>query len=137
MSQDSQKTLIPDRVLLVGEEVIPREVLESLEDHHLQIFLREPDPAQWPPEIHHLVEYLSREERIGWQVATVIAGHGNLLGNSLERWARAVWSELTEREDVSSIELDLVLNEMGKYLEAQIVQYLDTPPATPPLNPDS
>jgi hypothetical protein len=48
-----------------------------------------------------------------------------------------VWSELAEREDVSSIELDLVLNEMGKYLEAQIVQYLDTPPATPPLNPDS
>lgn len=67
----------------------------------------------------------------------VIASHGSLLGTSLEPWARAVWSDLTESEDVSSRDLDLVLNEMGKYLEAQIVQYLETPSATPASNRDS
>lgn len=137
MSQKSQKALIADRVLLVGEDAIPRDVLEALEDQHLQIFLREPDLAQWPPEIHHLAQYLSREERIRWQIAAVMARHGSLLGNSLERWARAVWSDLTEGEDGFSIELELVLNEMVKYLEGQLVQYLETPSATSSLNPDS
>ncbi|MEJ2717357.1 MAG: hypothetical protein P8182_09495 [Deltaproteobacteria bacterium] len=136
MSQNSRKALIPDRVMIVGEEGIPRDILEAIEDHHLQIFLREPDPAQWPPEIRHLVAYLPQEERIRWQVANVIAGHGNLIGDSLEQWARAVWSELIEKEEVSSVGLDLILSEMGKYLERQVVQYLDLPPETPPPKPD-
>jgi hypothetical protein len=128
LAENSQKALIPERVLLVGEDVIPRDVLESLEDHQLQTFLREPDPAQWPPEIHHLTQYLSQEERTRWEVATIVAGHGDLLGNSLERWARAVWSELAEREDISLRQLSLILDEMGKYVEARILQYIDTPP---------
>lgn len=128
LTENSQKDLIPERVLLIGEDAIPRDVLESLEDHHLQTFLREPDPAQWPPEIHHLAQYLSRDERTRWEVATIIEGHGDLLGNALERWARAVWSDLAERADISRQDLSLVLDEMGKYLEARIVQYIDTPP---------
>ena len=137
MSQNSRKALIPDRVMIVGEEGIPRDVLEALEDHHLQIFLREPDPAQWPPEIHHLIEYLPEQERSRWQLAAVIAGHDDLLGDSLEQWARAVWSELIEKGDVSSIGMDLILTEMGKHLETQIMQYLALPPETPPSKPDA
>lgn len=127
MAENSRKALIPERVLLVGENVIPRDVLESLEDHHLQAFLREPDPAQWPPEILHLTQYLSPKERSRWEVAAILARHGHLLGNSLEPWARAVWSELAERENFSMSDLSLILEEMGKYLEARIIQYLGVP----------
>jgi hypothetical protein len=49
------------RMLLIGENVIPKEELEGLTSEHLNIFLKEPDPDKWPPEISHLKKYADME----------------------------------------------------------------------------
>jgi hypothetical protein len=54
--------MIMSRVLLIGEEIIPREEIEGLSSEHMKIFLTESDPEKWPLEISHLKKYLEREQ---------------------------------------------------------------------------
>ncbi len=125
MTEISQKPLIPSRVMLIGEGHIPRSVIENLEDYQTQIFLREPDPGEWPPEMGHLVQYLPEEERTVFAVAAVLARHEDLLASALERWASAAWKDLTEETIVSRGNIQTVLGEMAKYLRALVVKYLE------------
>jgi hypothetical protein len=58
----SHPKMIMSRVLLIGEEIIPREEIEGLSSEHIKIFLTEADFYEWPPEISHLKKYLEREK---------------------------------------------------------------------------
>jgi hypothetical protein len=49
------------RMLLIGEGVVPREEMEGLTSKQINIFLKEPDPGKWPPEISHLKKYADIE----------------------------------------------------------------------------
>jgi hypothetical protein len=49
------------RMLLIGEGVLPREEMEGLTSKQINIFLKEPDPGKWPPEIAHLKKYADIE----------------------------------------------------------------------------
>lgn len=57
----SQPKMIMSRVLLIGEEIIPREEIEGLSSEYIKIFLTEADFSNWPTEILHLKKYLERE----------------------------------------------------------------------------
>ncbi len=90
MPDRPKKPLIASRVLTLGEGTISPDLLEKLEDRHLQIFMREPDPAAWPPEMEGLVEYLPAEERIGLDVAKVLDRHKDVIDGPLREWALSV-----------------------------------------------
>jgi len=53
--------VLSDRVWLIGEGVVPMEVFEEMSDETLRIFLEEPDPENWPPEMQSLKAYLQKE----------------------------------------------------------------------------
>lgn len=125
MTEQSKKPLIPSRVMAIGSEVVPREVLESLQDHQLHAFMREPDPSDWPADMKHMLEYLSKEEKLRVTIASVLARHDQTLVSSLENWTRAVWNELTSEKAVSAHDLPLVVDEMIHHLKALIATYVE------------
>lgn len=49
------------RMLLIGENVIPKEEMEGLTSEQINIFLKEPDPDKWPTELSHLKKYADME----------------------------------------------------------------------------
>jgi len=49
------------RMLLIGENVIPKEEMEGLTSEQINMFLKEPDPDKWPTEISHLKKYADME----------------------------------------------------------------------------
>lgn len=49
------------RMLLIGENVIPKEEMEGLTGEQINMFLKEPDPDKWPSEISHLKKYADME----------------------------------------------------------------------------
>jgi len=53
--------MIMSRMFLIGEGIVPSEELEGLRSADLKIFLTEPDPGKWPPEIQHLKKYAEME----------------------------------------------------------------------------
>ena len=65
--QDNQKDpqeirqITMQRMLLIGENVIPKEELEGLTGEQINIFLKELDPDKWPTEISHLKKYADME----------------------------------------------------------------------------
>ena len=125
MTDSQNKPLIPSRVLLVGENVIPREILDRLTDEQMQIFLREPDPTRWPPETAPLVGFLSAEERLKLDVWSACTKYEADLRESLERWTLAVWNELAEKKLMSMPNASLVIDEMVGYLRALVKRYLE------------
>lgn len=60
-TMDEIRQITMKRMLLIGEDAIPREELEGLTSEHINIFLKEPDPEKWPPEISHLKKYADME----------------------------------------------------------------------------
>ena len=59
----SSPKIIKSRFNLIAEGVIPQEALENLQEKHVKIFLTEPDPKKWPPELSHLKKYVP-EDRV-------------------------------------------------------------------------
>ena len=55
--EEDRPRMIQSRVFLVGEGIVPREIIEGLKSEHLKIFLTEVDISKWPTEIHHLKKY--------------------------------------------------------------------------------
>jgi hypothetical protein len=60
-SEEARPQMIMSRVMLIGEDIIPKEELEGLAPNHIRIFLTEFDPAKWPTEILHLRKYTEQE----------------------------------------------------------------------------
>jgi hypothetical protein len=114
------KPLIASRVLTLGEGTISPELLEKLEDRHLQIFMREPDPASWPPEMEELVEYLPAEERIGLDVSKILGRHQDAIDSPLKEWTLSVMRDLGENSDPQP-----VIEEMLKHLRQLLLSYLE------------
>jgi hypothetical protein len=125
LPDDKPKPLIPARVLLVGENAIPREVLDRLTDEQMQLFLREPDPTRWPPEMAVLVRFLSEEERLKLDVQAACCRHEAELGECFERWTLAVRKELARKELTSMPAASLIVDEMAGYLKALMKTYLE------------
>lgn len=124
MTDKPREKLIPSRVMLIGEGRIPSEVMEALEDRLLRIFMREPDPDDWPPEMGHLVQYLPAEERIKHSILRILRGHDLLLGESLETWATTVRNELMVSEIVGAADRDMIVEEMAQHLKRLLRGYL-------------
>jgi len=108
--------MIPGRVMLIGNEKIPREIIENLSDHHLKIFLREPDPEKWPQEMQHLAQFISREEEIELTIADGVRRYDSILADALERWTAAVLKDLVEDKGVSQDYYRSIFDEMGSHL---------------------
>jgi hypothetical protein len=120
MSETTNKPLIPQRVILVGEEAIPRDIVEGLEDFHMQIFMREPDPRKGPQERQHLVQYLPAEDRVGFVISAVLVRHEDPLRDLLGRWTKAVWKDFGEETGITPDSRDLLIEEMIKHV-AEVV----------------
>jgi len=112
--------------MLVGEEGIPREIIEKLPDHHLQTFMREPDPDKWPTEMEHLVQYLTEEERGGSAVSDILVRHDELLRSSLEPWVSSVWQELTEEQASDQRNAQLIFDEALKRIKRLLWEQLES-----------
>ncbi len=124
MAPTPKKPLIPGRVAVIGEEGIPRHIVELLDDAHLQIFLREPDPQNWPPELQPMVAFLPAGERLGWVVAEVMDRHEQALGEAMQPVLRDVCASLAEispdvRQNSERI-VDEMLKSVGRLLLEQI-----------------
>jgi hypothetical protein len=115
-----KKPLIASRVLTLGEGTITPDLLEKLEDRHLQIFMREPDPAAWPPEMEELVEYLPAAERIGIDVSRILDRHQDAIDSPLKEWTLSVMRDLGEKSDPQP-----VIDEMLKHLRQLLLSYLE------------
>lgn len=124
VADSPKESLIPSRVMLIGEGQIPSEVLDTLEDSLLKIFMKEPDPEKWPSEMGHLVQYLSEEERTKHSVSKILKRHDSLLGQSLENWALAAWEELVQTEVVDRSDRKMIVEEMAKHVKALLGRYL-------------
>ena len=111
--------------MLIGEGGIPREIMEEMPDHHLQIFMREPDPAEWPPEMEHLVQYLSSEERIGFTVTAILRRHDPALTPSLKEWASSAWKELRGKGEVTGEDVKAMKEAMAKHLKERLFECLE------------
>ncbi len=122
MVEKPGKPLIPSRVLLLGEQSIPQELLDTLEDVHLQIFMREPDPALWPREMEALVQYIAPGDRIAFDLSKIMPLHGPRIVEPLQHWAQSVLNDLSERNASHTDHPESVLEEMLKYLEGVLLQ---------------
>ena len=120
MTDEPKKPLIPGRVLIVGEQIITPELMEKLEDGHLQIFMREPDPELWPPEMEELAHYLPIEERISFDLSKIMPRYENIIGNCLRQWTFSVLEDLGEVADRQT-----AVDEMGNHLKKLLVSYLE------------
>ncbi|AFM26700.1 hypothetical protein [Desulfomonile tiedjei] len=125
MVDKPDKPLIPSRVLLLGEQSIPQELLDTLEDAHLQIFMREPDPALWPREMEALVQYIAPRDRIAFDLSKIMPLHDSTIVKPLQNWAQSVLNDLSERNASHTDHSESVLEEMLKYLEGVLVQGLN------------
>jgi hypothetical protein len=124
VADSPKESLIPSRVMLIGEGQIPGEVLEALEDRLLKIFMREPDPEEWPSEMRHLVQYLSEDEQTKHSVSKILRRHDSLLGQSLETWAVTAWEELVQTEVINPNDRQMIVEEMAKHVKAQLGRIL-------------
>ncbi len=120
MADRPDKPLIASRVLILGEGVISQDLLDKLDDRYLDIFMREPDPAAWPPEMEGLVEYLPAEERIGLDVSRILDRHQDIIDGPLREWALSVVRNVGENANP-----ELVTEEMLKHLRQLLLSYLD------------
>lgn len=122
MVDKPDKPLIPSRVLLLGEQSIPQELLDLLEDVHVQIFMREPDPALWPPEMEALVQYIPPRDRIAFDLSKIMPVHDPTIVVPLQNWAESVLNDLSERNSSHADHYQSVLEEMLKYLEGMLLR---------------
>ncbi len=113
---EKKKPLIPSRVMMVGESSLPQEVVAELSDHHMQIFMREPDPLEWPEEMRHLARYLPAEERIRFSATAIMVRHDSVLAHAVEEWATAVWEELGREIPITRENRLLLLDEMVRHV---------------------
>lgn len=120
----SKKPLIQGRVMIVGEGRIPTEQIDELSDEHMKIFLREPNPNNWPSEMANLRAYLPPEEQIKWRISPVLPKHEAMLKDSLGRWARSVWTEISDDPMVQGMDHDVIAEELAIYLKERIAAYL-------------
>lgn len=60
--KESSPGILADRLRLIGEEIVPQEAFKDLNSGEFWIFLEEPDPDKWPPQMEHLKQYLEQEE---------------------------------------------------------------------------
>lgn len=125
MTDRPRDSLIPSRVMLIGEGQIPPEIMETLEDRLLRIFMREPDPDKWPPEMGHLVQYLPAEEQTRHGVLRILKRHDHLLGECLQVWATTVWAELIDGKVVGPSDSAMVVGEMTEHVKALLVECLN------------
>jgi hypothetical protein len=126
MTDPPKKPLIPGRVMLIGEEAIPRDVILDLEEPHIQLFMREPDPRAWPPEMHPLISYLSASERVAYKTAAVLDKHSAALQPALERWAVSAWDDLVAEDSLKNEDPQLIINEVVNHVKNLLAALLET-----------
>jgi hypothetical protein len=57
----SSVKIIKSRFNMIAEGIIPQGEFESLKERDVKIFLTEPDPKKWPPELSHLKKYVPED----------------------------------------------------------------------------
>ncbi|MEW6351618.1 MAG: hypothetical protein AB1646_21425 [Thermodesulfobacteriota bacterium] len=125
MAHTPKKPLMPGRVALIGEEGIPRHVVERIDDEHMQIFLREPDPRNWPAELQPLVVFLSVGERLAAVVAAVMDGYEQALEEAMQPVLRDVCASLAELSAESPLDLERIADEIVRPIRRFIRNGLD------------
>ncbi|MCA1959759.1 MAG: hypothetical protein LDL33_03105 [Desulfomonile sp.] len=125
MTHIRKKPLIAERVLLIGDRRIPQSVLEELSDDLLQVFMREPDPALWPDQMAHLVQYLSAEERIGYSVSKILVRHDGLVKPAIDTWAFAAWQDFAAGESLTGEQSRILIQAMVRHLELMVREALE------------
>ncbi|MEW6531595.1 MAG: hypothetical protein AB1473_12205 [Thermodesulfobacteriota bacterium] len=124
MADRPKKPLLPNRVLLIGEGLIPQELLDELGDEAMQIFMREPDPSKWPPHMKPLIKHLPAEEQVRTAILTVLESQDGPLREVLREWAVASWDALITSPDVGPENAAHIVDNMTEYLKALIIEYL-------------
>ncbi|MBW1817778.1 MAG: hypothetical protein JRJ60_11545 [Deltaproteobacteria bacterium] len=61
LEKTTSRKIIKSRLAMMGEGVIPKKELEGITDVQLKIFLTEPNPDKWPPELSHLKKYVPED----------------------------------------------------------------------------
>jgi hypothetical protein len=120
-----KKPLLPNRVLLIGEGIIPRDLVDELGDEAMQIFMREPDPSKWPPHMKPLIKHLPAEEQVRAAILTVLESQNGPFRDALREWAVASWDALITSPDVGPQYAAQIVDNMTEYLKGLIVECLE------------
>lgn len=118
-----KRTLIQQRVILIGEGAIPYEEMEKLKDDHLNIFLREPNPKNWPPEISHFIQYLPWKEQVKWSIYGILEKHDDALKKFFEKWLISVLKDVRENNFIYDNPSQLI-EEITFYMKEYIERFV-------------
>jgi hypothetical protein len=119
-----KKPLLPNRVLVIGEGLIPQELLHELGDEAMQIFMREPDPNRWPSHLKPLIKYLPAEEQVRTAILTVLENQNGPFRDVLREWAVASWDALITSPEVGPENAAQIVDNMTEHLKGLIIEYL-------------
>lgn len=124
MSAPPKPPLISERVLLIGDERIPRGLVETLSDAQLHAFLRERDPRRWPAGMEGLIEFLSEEERMQALLAPILLRCGPLIRVALHEWVRRVRAEHRVSAPSRMGDEGLFVEEIKRFLGGEVLSAL-------------
>ncbi|MBM4327767.1 MAG: hypothetical protein FJ118_11460 [Deltaproteobacteria bacterium] len=124
MANRPKKPLLPNRVLAIGEGLIPRDRLDELGDEAMQIFMREPDPNKWPPHMKPLIKYLPAEEQVHAAIVAILESQGGPFREALREWAVASWDALITSPDVGPENAAQIVDNMTEHVKGLIIEYL-------------
>jgi hypothetical protein len=90
--------IIIPRLRLIGEGRVLEKELENLQGEHIFIFLTEPKPENWLPEISHLKKYVTEEK---YTISDVLA------------YVQSLNEKLRKREDEENVVAKQIVNELN------------------------
>ena len=120
MSDSIDKPLIQSRVIIMGEEAVPPDEWERLEDRHMKVFLHEPNPYEWPKEMQHLIRYLPDRERMKWRIIRFIEEDDRFDVKTIEQWAKSLWEALLDSTVVQDRQIDQAAGILTDYIRERI-----------------
>ncbi len=126
MANGQKKPLMASRVALIGEEGIPRDLLDRIDDAHMQIFLREPDPREWPQPLRLLEAFLTDNERVGTIISTAMDRHGDALEQALAPGLHDVSQSLAEQLPDWPHDPDRIVDEMLGSIRRLLLRKIDS-----------
>ena len=98
MEEEKRSLIIIPRLRMIGEGRVPEEEFENLRGEEIFIFLTEPKPGNWPPEMSHLKKYATEEK---YTINDVLA------------YVQSLAERLRKREDEENVVAKQIVNELN------------------------
>ena len=86
----------------------------------MKVFLSEPNPYEWPEEMHHLMQYLPDRERMKWKIIRFIEEDDRFAVETIEQWAKTLWEALLDSTVIQEKQIDQATGILTEYIRERI-----------------